>query len=313
MGGYDIGCSFETTVKKSSLGPDFITKNSRFCVPAFHGYTHNHVCQLKFHPNIIEGLGIEDFETLERVFSATNELARVVRYASPYRRRLLIETFLRQWDEDKYLNLGTFMLGNYTQAIKILTDDAYLLQQSLSYHNITPAMIDEWLKEELLFFAQLGDEADEDIHRIAYVEALQKLQELAKKKDQANTRFLSYDPGDGAYAQQAAKTKKIEAERRHASEQFERVSLNIHELEVALGIDRSERWTPLTPAYQDTIKYLRERTYQKSLLKLQRLVVQRLFELHKLNVAQTSKFPLLHLCIAYLIVFSRLQDADVYC
>ena len=72
MDGYDIGCSFETTVKNSSLGADFAAKNARFCVPAFHGYTHNHVCQLKFHPNILKGLGIEDLETLERVFSATN-------------------------------------------------------------------------------------------------------------------------------------------------------------------------------------------------------------------------------------------------
>lgn len=44
MGGYDISCSFETTVKNSSLGPDFVAKKGRFCVPAFHGYMHNHVC-----------------------------------------------------------------------------------------------------------------------------------------------------------------------------------------------------------------------------------------------------------------------------
>jgi hypothetical protein len=114
IGGYNIGCSFETTVKKSSLGPNFITKNSRFCIPAFHGYIHNHVCQLKFHSNIIEGLDIEDFEMLEHVFSATNKLARVVCYASLYCCQLFIETFLRQWNKDKYLNLGMFMLGNYT-------------------------------------------------------------------------------------------------------------------------------------------------------------------------------------------------------
>jgi hypothetical protein len=146
-------------------------------------------------------------------------------------------------------------------------------------------MINKWLKEELLFFAQLGDEADEDIYLIAYVKAFQKLQKLAKKKNQANTHFLSYNPSNSACAQQAVKTKKIEAKCHHASKQFERVSLNIHKLEVVLGIDRSECWTPLTPAYQDTIKYLREQTYQKFLLKLQRLIVQQLFELRKLNIA----------------------------
>lgn len=35
-------------------------------------------------------------ETLEHVFSASNELASVTRYASPYRRRLLIEVHFKQ-------------------------------------------------------------------------------------------------------------------------------------------------------------------------------------------------------------------------
>ena len=56
LGGYDIGCSFETTSKNSSLGPKMLEKNARFCVPAFHSYTHNHLCQLQYHPSIIKSL-----------------------------------------------------------------------------------------------------------------------------------------------------------------------------------------------------------------------------------------------------------------
>ena len=47
IGGYDIGCSFESTVKKSSLGGLFAEKNSRLCVNAFHGYSHSYLCQLQ--------------------------------------------------------------------------------------------------------------------------------------------------------------------------------------------------------------------------------------------------------------------------
>ncbi|KIP01438.1 hypothetical protein PHLGIDRAFT_38684, partial [Phlebiopsis gigantea 11061_1 CR5-6] len=103
MIGYDIGCAMETTVKRSSLGREFSRRKAKFCVPAFHAYSHNHVCQMHFHPNNIKGMGIEDVETLERVFSGSNALAPIIRYMSAYRRRLYIEAYFRQWDEDKSL------------------------------------------------------------------------------------------------------------------------------------------------------------------------------------------------------------------
>lgn len=287
LGGYDIGCSFETTVKNSSLGPAFLDKNARFCVPAFHGYTHNHVCQLQYHPNIIDGIGIEDFETMERIFSASNQLASVTRYASPYRRRLLMETFFKHWDDEKYANLGVFLLGNYTQALKIIDEEGAALDQARSFHDVDDATFEEWAEEELKFFAHLGEEEEEDIFKLVYVEALQKLQEVGNRRASANSRFLGYDHSIGDYNQQAAHTREIETERRYASEQYERVALEVNELEVRLGIDT--RWTPVTPEYKETVKYLQQRRYQQALLKLQRLVVQRLFELHKLNMSQTSK------------------------
>ena len=110
---YDIGCSFCATIMKSLLADDFVCKNCSFFVNAFHGYTHSYDCQVKNHPYVIKGAGIEDFETLERVFSLTNQLAPVICYTSPYRRQLFIDCLLRQLDEDKYLNMATFVYNNY--------------------------------------------------------------------------------------------------------------------------------------------------------------------------------------------------------
>ncbi|KAF9530494.1 hypothetical protein CPB83DRAFT_748578, partial [Crepidotus variabilis] len=103
--GYDIGCSFSKTVANSQLGSKFKASRSRFCVNAFHGYSHNFTCQKENHPNVIKGIGIEDLETLERVFSASNALASVTRNMSAYRRRVFIDLFFKQWDADKYANL----------------------------------------------------------------------------------------------------------------------------------------------------------------------------------------------------------------
>ena len=54
-------------------------------------------------------MGLEDLETLERVFSSSNALAGVTRYASAYWRRMYIELHFKQWDEDKYSNLATML------------------------------------------------------------------------------------------------------------------------------------------------------------------------------------------------------------
>ncbi|PCH43265.1 hypothetical protein WOLCODRAFT_47945, partial [Wolfiporia cocos MD-104 SS10] len=100
--GYDIGCEFEGTIRCSSLGWGWKEANCRCCVNAFHGYTHCYPCQMCNHLNVIEGAGIEDLETLERIFSASNNLASVTLHASASRRRVLIDTYFKQWDEEKY-------------------------------------------------------------------------------------------------------------------------------------------------------------------------------------------------------------------
>jgi hypothetical protein len=63
--GYDIGCAFKKTISTSSLGPSFSAAFSRCLVNTYHGYTHNYACQCKNHPNVVEGVGLEDFETME--------------------------------------------------------------------------------------------------------------------------------------------------------------------------------------------------------------------------------------------------------
>ncbi|EKM48880.1 uncharacterized protein PHACADRAFT_59495, partial [Phanerochaete carnosa HHB-10118-sp] len=79
---YDIGCTTETTVSRSSLGLKFCHKRAKFCISAFHAYTHNHVCQMHYHPNNIDGMGIKDVESLERGFGGSNQLAPIIRYMS---------------------------------------------------------------------------------------------------------------------------------------------------------------------------------------------------------------------------------------
>ena len=175
LGGYDIGCTFQETLKSSSLGPAFAKSRSRLCVNAFHGYSHNYQCQLHNHPNIIPGTGLEDLEVMERIFSASNHLAPIVRYASAYRRRVLIDAFFHHWDEEKYHNLGLMLYNNFRQAQEIVVRGAIELPDTLKSLNLTVQDLHEYRRQELEYFATLGAEQPRDLHTIAYVETLQEL------------------------------------------------------------------------------------------------------------------------------------------
>ncbi len=175
MWGYDIGCEFLITVNNSSLGPAFTESGSMFCVNAFHGYSHSYNCQVRFHPNRIEGMGLEDLETMERIFSRSNHLASVTRYASPYRRRLLIATYFEHWDEEKYSNLGHMLHNNYKQALSIIEEKTPILREALQALSLTEDDLRRFEQEERTYFTTLRDESSEDLRDVLYVEALQEL------------------------------------------------------------------------------------------------------------------------------------------
>ncbi len=177
-GAYDIGCSFLATILASCLGPEFTRLRSMMCVNAFHGYSHNYACQSVHHPNVIQGVGIEDFETLERIFSASNELASVTRYASAYRRRFFIVQHFQQWDEDKYSNLAVMLLNNYEQALSIIDSETDAMQEAMKGLGIEDGQLEQWEVEEAAYMQALGQEAPADVHGLAYVELLQDLRSV---------------------------------------------------------------------------------------------------------------------------------------
>lgn len=176
--GYDIGCVFGGTILSTSLGAKFRESGSRTCVNAFHGYSHNYACQCKNHPNNITGMGLEDLETLERVFSSSNTLSAVTRHASAFRRRLYIEMHFKQWDEDKYANLATMLRNNYHQALDIIKNDGHAVEEAKRSLGVTDEDLESWKIEQQEYFRMLGDEPESKVHAIAYVELLQKLRQL---------------------------------------------------------------------------------------------------------------------------------------
>ncbi|OCH84166.1 hypothetical protein OBBRIDRAFT_815570 [Obba rivulosa] len=89
--GYDIGCDFEETIKRSLLGALWHARGWR--------------CY---------------FETLERVFSSFNQLTSV--------RHISIDLFFKQWDENKYANLAAI---TESQAIEEALDSLGIREKDL--------------------------------------------------------------------------------------------------------------------------------------------------------------------------------------
>lgn len=84
-------------------------------------------------------------------------------------------------------------------------------------------------------------------------------------------------------------SRKVIATYRAAQEKQSLAMSRINDLEDLLNV--SERWGPNSPKYLETVKYMGERKFRLALDHLERLVVQRLFELEKTQIAGTSKYP----------------------
>ncbi|KAG2029491.1 hypothetical protein BDR03DRAFT_936832 [Suillus americanus] len=295
--GYDVGCKLAITIASSALAQKFVDAEYRMCVDAFHGYTHSYACQDKNHPNVINGMGIEDLATMERIFSSSNQLAAVTRYASGFNRRVYIDSFFKQWDEDKYLNLGNMLYRNYIQARQIIDEQQIAVQEAKISLGISDNDIKTWSLEQSHYLATAGHEVEWDIHAVAYVELLQKLREARAAAENASTLFLNATPvnykfvtpsttSTSHYATNLSQTRKLETQRRHTNERYDSILQDVVALELKMGIVR--RWEPADQQYLATLKYMSQREYHHTLDNLQRLVVLRLFELHKLNISQTG-------------------------
>jgi hypothetical protein len=65
---YDIGCHFETYLKSRMSDEEF--DRLAFAVSIFHMYGHEFKCQVRYSPRRLNGLGLTDGESCERVWAA---------------------------------------------------------------------------------------------------------------------------------------------------------------------------------------------------------------------------------------------------
>ncbi|KAG6875317.1 hypothetical protein C0993_009823, partial [Termitomyces sp. T159_Od127] len=153
--------------------------------------------------------------------------------------------------------------------------------------NIQEGDLENWRLDEKQYFLTL----EEHLLKIAYVERLRDLREAEEKYKSANTRFLISTPNDAStetYASVLSATWKQETELHHADKCHDQLTRDVILLEEKLGISREQCWMFCSPEFLEISKYISQQTYEKAVDKLQKLVIQHLFELQKLNLSYTA-------------------------
>ncbi|KAJ7326440.1 hypothetical protein DFH08DRAFT_916887 [Mycena albidolilacea] len=272
--GYDVGCHFGATVENSELGEQARRNNLKCLVGSFHGHAHNRLCQLSFLATYVEGMGLEDLEGCERYFSRSNGLAKSCRYASRFHRQQEITTYAKHFDSfETYANLSKFLCTNYRQALAILKTEPALQKWMGQEGADSYARFHEWLQEEKDYLLSLKDAPKTNVETLE-MEYVQKLVNLRQ-----STLFCSQrQDARGATMQQLA--------RRHGKEKVEKDLESVQELERQLDI--ADRWTPASPRWESTTVAIKRRKYRLALDALELLIVERIFELTKINRSQTG-------------------------
>lgn len=254
--------------------------NTRFVIPAMHGYAHNRRCQIDHHPKYTKGCGLEDFETCERFFSLSNNCAGITRYTTTFHRHQLLDTHFHDSDGARRLSIGKFIFNNYKDAldrINIVTKTFLGLKKM---NNLSNNTYETYLTEEAALFDSRAFEHPKEQARFNYIEALENWWEAeriwteqASKAGYPNGQISPYTPLPPHLTESLFEYNRTNKLAMH----FERIA----------GI--IGRWERNSKEFEDTVIWANERKYRLALDKLERLVVQRIFELQKANLVSTGK------------------------
>ncbi|KAJ8092968.1 hypothetical protein PM082_011288 [Marasmius tenuissimus] len=278
---YDIGCQFRETLRRSPLKSLSVEERVRILIGILHGYGHNRLCQLEFLLLYIVGVGLEDLETLERLFSVTNSLAPATRHASTFHRRQMISQFLYHHDNfEAYGNLSKFIHDNYRQSLEVQRANANVLDDLKAVGVQSGDDVYSWIKEERQYLESRHETPEDDTNIIELYKKLVLLKECRARISAGRSVFINYMENN------AKSTLDLERTVRQAQETELTLLGEIHFHEARLKIDK--RWEEGSDDWNRAKAMAEMKEYQGAVDKLEALVVARIFELSKMHMAGTG-------------------------
>ncbi len=113
------------------------------------------------------------------------------------------------------------------------------------------------------------------------------LHEFRRESHKAKEDYLHLDYNIINNGYTAKQIREVNTKYRTSYTRWEACNTLVCEFENSYGIE--ERWTPETQSYKDAQVLLSERRYRRALDELERLVVQRLFEMTKLGMSGVGR------------------------
>ncbi|KAG1761272.1 hypothetical protein EDD22DRAFT_954188 [Suillus occidentalis] len=139
----------------------------------------------------VGGFGLEDLETMEHVFSASNAVAHTMHYATQ-----ALNLHFQQWDDDKYQELSKFLMNNYVQAQGLIdeyTDAVASLSSSLG---LAENNFECWIDEEHQFLMDLKKELSDHVLACSYIQALVDVDNAHQKWERTSDAFKHMSSSD---------------------------------------------------------------------------------------------------------------------
>ncbi|KAF7373332.1 hypothetical protein MSAN_00542800 [Mycena sanguinolenta] len=288
--GYDVGCKFGKQVKAHPVLSKLAADNNYVSlVGAFHGLGHGRMCQTKNLTTYVEGVGTETLEGCETYFSKSNALASTTRHATRFHRQQAIVNYMKHTDVfETYHGLSTLLCSKYRRALEVLATQPTLHDAMRRLGVKSRAEFEGWLEKEK---AHLRSLSKEPLQETLEMEYYQKLVNLADIDDRVagilgvERPFMPAET-DAGYADAAQATRRLETQRRHTLEQQAKALAAVQDLEVRLGVET--RWVAGDANWVAAAHLVRQRRYQRALDDLERLIISRMFELSKCNMAGTG-------------------------
>ncbi|KAF6742011.1 hypothetical protein DFP72DRAFT_994703 [Ephemerocybe angulata] len=301
--GYDIGCKFSSTIANSALASKAKALEFTSLVGAFHGHAHNRLCQLSNLATYVTGLGLEDLEGCERMFSKSNNLAASLRHTSRFHRTQKIDQYFHHMDSyETMANLSKFIVDNYNQALEIISgqDDLARMMREHGVQNVE--VFSQWLEEERKYLTGLTAEPVKETLQMDYYQALVDwnarkyvvlftglrralISRARAEVEEARGAFIQHNPNEQP-STGGKRKRSPETQMRHANELHDKALRSVMDLEVKLDIKK--RWEAGSKDWVAAAELVSQRRYQRCLDQLESLIVSRMFELTKMNMSKTG-------------------------
>ncbi|KAL0567522.1 hypothetical protein V5O48_014471 [Marasmius crinis-equi] len=275
--GYDLGCKLKATIEESPLSNLAAQEQLMMLIGILHGHAHNRLCQLLFLLIYVLGAGLENLEGCERYFSKSNALASVTRHASKFHRRQAITEYARHNDNfEVYANLSKLLRGNYKSALDIIATENGVVAEMKRAGLTRVEMVFDWLEEERKYLVAKMNQVEPP--REGFGENVLRGAGIAQS-------VQAWKPGSNEPGQ-----RKLEKSLRDDQEMEFKHIRDIQDLEARLEVGKGERWMAGSPNWVRVEKSISEREYWRAADCLEGLMVARMQEMGRLNIAGTGEW-----------------------